>query len=274
VDWASFRGFVGNKCSKGYAEDLVRYAKAFADCLFNEDFSRLQSLPESKRNHVLCALSNLAKFSGIYESFGKLVKGYGLKWKSVKAEDLLLSRMINRENNGSVLEWVRLVKAKIPQLNVFMDFIAITGLRFNEAIESYNFIIKLAEEGRLSEYYNGEREVLEHYKFKEVFIRRTKKVFVSFIPKRLIAEITRRERLTLYQIRNWIRRDNKLKMRFGDVREYYATVMTKWLNPAEVDFLQGRISATVFMRNYFNPALITDLKERVFKGIAEIQNLT
>jgi len=27
----------------------------------------------------------------------------------------------------------------------------------------------------------------------------------------------------------------------------------------------------VFMRNYFNPALIGDLKERVFKGLAEIE---
>jgi hypothetical protein len=39
---------------------------------------------------------------------------------------------------------------------------------------------------------------------------------------------------------------------------------------AEIDFLQGRTSASVFMRNYFNPALISDLKERVFKGIAAL----
>ena len=48
--------------------------------------------------------------------------------------------------------------------------------------------------------------------------------------------------------------------------------MTKYLNPAEIDFLQGRVSASVFMRNYFNPALIEDLKERVFKGISELEN--
>jgi intergrase/recombinase len=61
-------------------------------------------------------------------------------------------------------------------------------------------------------------------------------------------------------------------MRFGDLREYYATVMTKWLTPAEIDFLQGRISGSVFMRHYFNPALITDLRERVFKGLKEIES--
>jgi len=46
--------------------------------------------------------------------------------------------------------------------------------------------------------------------------------------------------------------------------------MTRFLNPAEIDFLQGRVSASVFMRNYFNPALIKDLKKRVFQGISEL----
>jgi intergrase/recombinase len=64
---------------------------------------------------------------------------------------------------------------------------------------------------------------------------------------------------------------NGFKSRFGDIREYYATFMTRFLNPAEIDFLQGRVSASVFMRNYFNPALITDLKDRIFKALAELE---
>ena len=58
--------------------------------------------------------------------------------------------------------------------------------------------------------------------------------------------------------------------RFSDIREYYATFMTKFLNPAEIDFLQGRVSASVFMRNYFNPALIENLQERTFGGVDEL----
>jgi hypothetical protein len=50
-----------------------------------------------------------------------------------------------------------------------------------------------------------------------------------------------------------------------------ARFMTKFLNPAEIDFLQGRVSASVFIKNYFNPILIGDLEKRVFKGIAELQ---
>jgi len=147
----------------------------------------------------------------------------------------------------------------------------LSGLRLREAVNSYNLIIDLAREGRLSEYYNFENEALEHYRFKSLFIRRSKKVFVSFIPERLIEEISKQEKLTLHQISNWVRRDKKLKSRFPELREYYATVMTKWLNQSEIDFLQGRISGSVFMRNYFNPALITDLHERVFKGLTEME---
>jgi len=59
-------------------------------------------------------------------------------------------------------------------------------------------------------------------------------------------------------------------LRFSDIREYYATFMTKVLNPAEIDFLQGRVSTSVFMKNYFNPALIKDLRHRVFRGVNEM----
>jgi hypothetical protein len=46
------------------------------------------------------------------------------------------------------------------------------------------------------------------------------------------------------------------------------------LKESEIDFLHGRVSTSVFMRNYFNPALIGDLKERVFKAVAELKLLS
>ena len=95
---------------------------------------------------------------------------------------------------------------------------------------------------------------------------------MSYIPKSFILKIGKNEKISAYQIGNWISRNKQLKSRFGDIREYWTTFMTKYLNPAEIDFLQGRVSASVFMRNYFNPALIEDLKERVFKGISELEN--
>jgi len=271
VNWRAFEKWLRENFSYSYAKDLLNYSKRFCHVLFNGEASELLRLSESVRKVVMASLSNLSKFLGVYSEWKRLVEGYGLKWSSGKSEDYLISRMAHTENNENVLEWVKQVKAKIPKLSVFMDFMILSGLRLREAVNSYNLIIDLAREGRLSEYYNFENEALEHYRFKSLFIRRSKKVFVSFIPERLIEEISKQEKLTLHQISNWVRRDKKLKSRFPELREYYATVMTKWLNQSEIDFLQGRISGSVFMRNYFNPALITDLHERVFKGLTEME---
>jgi intergrase/recombinase len=271
VNWRAFRKWLEENFSHSYAKDTFNYSKKYCEVLLSRDASVLFRLSGSLRKTVMASLSNLSKFLGVYKEWNGLVENYGLKWSEGKAEDLLVSRMANCEKNGDVLEWVRTVKAKIPNLSCFVDFMLVNGLRFREALASYNLIVNLAREDRLSEYYNEEREALEHFRFKKLFIRRSKKAFMSLIPRGLVEKVSKQERLTEAQINNWVRRDNKLKSRFGDIREYYATHMTRWLNPAEIDFLQGRISSSVFMRNYFNPALIGDLKARAFQGISEIQ---
>jgi len=193
-----------NRCNS-VVKDRMRYAKKYCDCLLKHDFSELNTFSDSKRNHVLKALGGLAKFLGIYQDFKILMKNYGLTWKTVSSEDLIISRL-NRANG--------------TELSVFMDFVLVSGLRLNESVKAYNLIIDLTEKEKLNEYYNLETEALEHFKFKQHFIRRTKKCFISFIPKKLIGKISKQEKLTRYQIDNWIRRDNKFSSRFGDVREY------------------------------------------------------
>jgi hypothetical protein len=46
--------------------------------------------------------------------------------------------------------------------------------------------------------------------------------------------------------------------------------MTRHSSVPEVDFVQGRITASVFMRNYFNPTWIADLQERAIRREKEI----
>jgi hypothetical protein len=54
------------------------------------------------------------------------------------------------------------------------------GLRYEESVKAYSLIIDSAKEGKLNEYYNVETEALEHFRFKQLFIRRTKKGFHKF----------------------------------------------------------------------------------------------
>ncbi len=61
-----------------------------------------------------------------------------------------------------------------------------------------------------------------------------------------------------------------IKRRFGDIRELYGSLLTRTHSESEINFLHGRVSTGVFMRNYFNPAWISDLQERTLKAASEI----
>ena len=234
--------------------------------------SEVRDLKETLRPNVMKALSALAKYLGIYQECKRLIKSYGLKWGGKSADDIIIDRLTKVEDPGEVYEWIRQVKQARPDLTDFMDFIATTGLRFIEAVNSYNLIIELAREGKLyEEYYNVKNETLEHYKFKDIFIRRSKKAFISFVPGSFIKKISGNYPLkSNYSVQQLICKRG-LKLRFGDVREVHGTFMTKHLKGPEIDFLHGRVSTNVFMSNYFNPKLIADLKTRIFQGIKEIQ---
>jgi intergrase/recombinase len=164
------------------------------------------------------------------------------------------------------------VKEARVELSDFMDFMAITGLRLVEAVESYNLIIKLATEGKLSEYYDSNKEVLEHYKFKDLFLRKGKKAFVSFVPKDMVQRIAEGFTVKSANCIDKSVRNSGLRSRFSDLREFHASILTRHLNQSEIDFLHGRIGVSTFMANYYNPLWIGDLNQRVFKGINEIRN--
>jgi intergrase/recombinase len=237
--------------------------------LVRGNLSDLLLMSDCKRAHVMKALSALSKFLGVYERFSSLIKNYGLKWAGKRTEDLIIDRLLKAKDPDEVFQWTRDVKRLIPDLKDFMDLITVAGLRYNETVESYNLIIKLAEEGRLSEYFNAESGALEHYRFRKTFIREGKKVFISFVPEELVQRISDNKPLNYGTIQTWVKRKVG-QMRFGDIREVYASVMTKHLRQPEIDFLQGRVSTSIFMRNYFNPAWISDLKSRALQGVEEL----
>jgi len=233
----------------------------------------LKMMSPDKRLHVMKALSALAKFVGMHEDFKGLVKSFGLKWTQ-NTDDLIIARLCRAGNGFSteVLEWVKAVKQKFPEFALFMDFVTAAGLRFEEAVNAYDLIVELSEKGKLSEYFNVDKEMLEHFRFKERFIRRTKKAFISFVSPSLVEAIAAKgQTLTLDMIQKKIARSG-MHRRFGDVREFYANYSIKLLRQPEIDFVQGRISASVFMHNYFNPTVIADLQERALKNVNELLN--
>ncbi len=129
----------------------------------------------------------------------------------------------------------------------------------------------MSKEGKLSEYYYSERSVLEHFKFKKIFFRRSKKTYISFVSADLVNRMKVKKPLSsVLAVQNSVKKKG-LKLRFSDIRETHGTLLTKYLKDNEIDFLHGRATSNVFMRNYFNPSLISDLKARTFKATGEIK---
>jgi intergrase/recombinase len=238
--------------------------------LLAKDFSEVRDLRETLRPNVVKALSALSKFLGMYEDFKLLIKKHGLKWIGKSVDDIVIERLSKIHDPNEIFQWVKEVKQARPELSEFMDFLSATGLRLEEAIQSFNLIVKLSREDKLNSYYNVKAGCLEHFRFKDTFIRRSKKAFISFLPESMIKQVS--DSYALKSKASVQQRVQKagLKLRFSDVREAHASFMVKYLQQPEIDFLQGRISTNVFMSNYYNPKLVEDLRARVFEGIGEV----
>jgi hypothetical protein len=273
VDWGRFKVWVYKEYRPFTARDRYFHAKKYARCLASGDLSELAMLNDCQRVHALKALTALSKFLGVCEDWKGLVRSYGLKCTDRNSDDLIIGRLTKAVSPDDVFEWIRMVKLKAPELSEFMDLLAATGLRLNEAVECHNLIVDLASQGRLDSYYKEERRVLEHFRFKETFLRGSKKAFISFAPAELVQRISRREKLEYGRVQK-LATIRVGRQRFADVRELHGTLMTEWLRESEIDFLHGRASSGVFMRNYFNPAWIGDLEGRATRGAEKIMEET
>jgi len=268
IDWENFEKWLFKEYAPVTARDRLRYARKHHKSLLNGDLTSLMVMSEHQRDHAMKALASLSKFLGIHDRFKQLIKSYGLKWGSKGGDYAVIKRLTTVKDPDEIFKWIIEVKRKAPEYTQFMDLLASTGIRYTEAVTSYNLMLQLASENRLEEYYRD--EVLEHFKFKELFIRRSKKLFISFVPETVVKEIVEDgNNVDWSKIRKAV--DWRIgRLRFADVREFWSSYMTRYLSHPEIDFLQGRVSSSVFMRNYFNPVWIRDLKERALKGEEEI----
>jgi len=228
-------------------------------------------MTKAKKNNVLKALISLSKYLGVYREFKSKIEDYGIKWSRTTSIDAFF-RMIN-QTNSDILKWYKDTSTLLDNnCSTYLKLALMSGLRTNEAIESFNLIIKLHEQGRLSEYYNEESQTLEHFRYPEQFFRNTKNAFITLIPKKLITEIASCKPMTYYTIKMRLQRRG-FRLRMNALRDYHATFMVRHgLIREEVDLLQGRIGKSVFVRHYFSPA-IQELRGRVFKALKELEQI-
>jgi len=197
------------------------------------------------------------------------MENYGVKWESQSSFESFM-RIMKDNERGDVLEWVKAcLRVFDKTYATFVKFALISGLRKTEAIDAFDLIINLSRRGQISEYYNAELESLEHFRYPEKFIRGSKNVFFSFIPRALLDEIVKCHIISASGY-NRRRMAHDFSSRLKDLREYYATYMLNHgLLREEIDLIQGRIGKSLFMKHYFNPT-IKDLKARTLRATEEM----
>jgi hypothetical protein len=263
IDWNDFKDYVFKKYAKSWARTVYSYARKYAELVDNP--SVVETFSGSKKNSVLKSLVALSKFYGFYPEFKQRIEDYGIKYSRISSIDSFF-RIFNN-NNKDILVWYQKATSVLnDDCSTYLKFLLMSGLRPSEGIESFNLV-----RTRLEEYYNVEFGTLEHFRFKDMFLRNTKNVFITIVPEALIQEIAEKEKVTSPMVTKKLQR-NGLRIRLNNLRDYYATFMVRnGLIKEEVDLLQGRIGKSIFVRHYWSPA-IKELKQRVLKALKELES--
>ena len=253
------------KYNRRYAMMMIGYVRKYFSLFENP--SALETFSNSKKNNILKSLIAYSKCNGFYEEFKKRIKAYGIKWSRASSIDAFFRIMSN--SNNDVLDWYNKANDVLnDELSLYLRFVLMSGLRKQEAINSFNVLVSLE---RISDYYNEKSGTLEHFKYPKLFFRHTKNVFVSMLPENLITEIAQCKPITYKMVRGRLYHKG-ISVRINELRDYYATFMVKHgLIKEEVDLLQGRVGKSIFVRHYWSPA-IKELRGKVFLALQEPEN--
>ncbi|NLE06271.1 MAG: hypothetical protein GX638_15910 [Crenarchaeota archaeon] len=246
----------------------MTYSKKYSHILLEGTIKDLDLIPPKTKNTTVKSLVILSKYLGIHEQFKAELKSYGIKLFRADAFGSFMRLYTNPASD--LMEWYAKATSVLrPNEKLFLQFLRLAGLRKIEGIASFNKIIDLNQQGKLSEYYNEDKSLLEHFKYKQVFLRGTKNVYISFLPKELVLGVAASEPISYDAIKKRLRRA-KIRCRINELRDYFGTYMVRnSLIKEEVDLLQGRISPSIFIRHYWSPSF-DELKCRTINAIKNL----
>jgi intergrase/recombinase len=140
------------------------------------------------------------------------------------------------------------------QIANIIRFGCLTGLRPREVIESVK-LINCQE--TLGAYYNQDWQTLEHFRFPDIFLRHTKKAYISFVTPEIL-QLVRCEpnvRMITYEIIRKKLNQVGLPMQLRLCRKLFASHLRQsaGIQPEVVDLLQGRVSTSILTKHYLVP---------------------
>jgi hypothetical protein len=280
VDWEKFREWLQSQYSRQHTSDLLNNSMKFKDAIFDaKSAAQLKALTPSKRRHAMQSLSALPKFLGAYDSWKEMQRQADLKW--AKTDAVSIVKAILSQSSEDAFQWLE--EIALPGLPKIyrppMIYIALSGLRASEACESLNLILQMNPRGDLYSdfekeggYIDKDLSMVCHYKFPKTFLRGTKNRFLSFVSPNLINHLIDESEngLSYRAIETALLRYDCLPRQTKGLRSHYATSLKKALDREMIDLLQGRIDASVFVRNYYRPLLV-QLRDKVLEATKPLE---
>jgi intergrase/recombinase len=145
-------------------------------------------------------------------------------------------------------------------------FACLVGLRPSEVIESVRLLLneQPAADGDgnlvnnvVKKYYNPQRQALEHFRFPEIFIRQTKKAYISFISPELLSSSFSIQSLDSVPSWNDIRLacwNRGIKMQMHLARKVFASWLYQCgISETVINLLQGRVPRSILVQHYLVP---------------------
>jgi intergrase/recombinase len=204
-------------------------------------------------------LTALSKFTGHYRLWQDTINRYNLKWSSGDSLQIFHDIVNEKTSLSTMIDWVKEAISKLPEpyYNIII-YNTLTGLRPSEVCVSISLI---QQQDCFRIYYNNEKSMLEHFKFPELFIRRTKKAYISIVND-LVLNIARKA----YEKRSYNALKLVLRRRKVDAHLYYSRkifatyLRNQGIEPEIIDLLQGRTPRSIFSRHYYKPDLVNQMK--------------
>jgi hypothetical protein len=269
IDWQQFHSFLLQRMTPKTAEDRLRYGKQYGSILTDANGTCLLQLSPNKRIHVMKALSCLAKFLGCYDSWQSNCKRQGLSWSTGTEKIDAFNRFFDSSRDlDTMIEWLRQAMAALPsQYSRFLLFCTMTGLRASECIESVRL---LNGHHQMTDYYNPEQSILQHYRFPQLFIRRTKAVYISLMDDKILSIAQSINPTPTLNALKMAIKHRHLSMQLKYCRKIYASFLRQQgVQPEIIDMLQGRIGKNIFLRHYLTPS--SSYKTEVLSALEKLQ---
>ena len=165
-----------------------------------------------------------------------------------------------------MMDWLRKTSTHLPtKYSNILKFATLTGLRPSECWHSIRLIQNDKEHYVL-------KDKLLHYQYPEVFLRKTKKVFISLVSDEIIQIAEGADIKQTYSQLCKFFKANNLTMNMYYCRKIFATfIRNKGIEPEIIDLLQGRIPKSMFLRHYYRPDINEIISKRIRPVLDELQ---